>query len=83
VCPGCKLSRGVEDIHLVKTVHLWLDDTGACIVSEGVLEDLRSAGMPELDTLEEIVNPPPLQIGMQREQQDFNGRAFNIGGRYA
>ena len=37
--------------------------TGACIVSEGVLEHLKMAGMPELDIVADIVNPPPITFG--------------------
>jgi hypothetical protein len=72
ICPSCHL------VHPVKTVHLWLDDTGACIVSQGVLEDLRKAGMPELETFEEVKNPPPLAIGVQREKQDQQARQLII-----
>jgi len=67
-CPTCHF------VHPVKTVHLWLDDTGACIVSIGVLKDLQSAGMPELDIVGEVKNPPPLQLGESRTKQDYVSR---------
>jgi hypothetical protein len=56
-CPTCMT------IHVVKTYHLWLDDTGAAIVSAKVLEGLKKAGMPELDVVEEVKNPPPVAFG--------------------
>lgn len=69
-CPSCHL------VHPVKTVHLWLDGAGTCIVSTGVLEDLKSAGMPELSVLAEVAKPPPLNFGpgVSRAQIDNNNR---------
>ena len=69
-CPSCHL------VHPVKTVHLWLDGSGACLVSQGVLEDLKSAGMPDLSVIGEVVNPPALNFGpgISREQIDNNNR---------
>lgn len=69
-CPSCHL------IHPVKTVHLWLDGAGSCIVSEGVLADLQSAGMPDLAVMGEVANPPPLNFGpgVSREQIDNGNR---------
>lgn len=63
-CPTC----GV--VHPVKTVHLWLDDEGTCIVSVGVLADLQTAGMDDFDIVGEVLNPPPLSIGVPRPAQD-------------
>lgn len=74
-CPSCHV------IHPVKTVHLWLDDSGSCIVSKGVLKDLREAGMPDLDTLEEVKKPPPLHVGESREKQDQEARTVTVGRR--
>ncbi len=69
VCPLCQVS------HPVKTVHLWLDDTDKCVVSTGVLYDLQKAGMPDLETVGWVKNPPPLQIGRKpREQVDAENR---------
>jgi hypothetical protein len=71
-CPNCRI------VHPVKTVHLWLDDTGACLVSTGVLEDLKSAGMPQLDIVGEVNKPPTLRLGMSREKQDQEARRLVI-----
>lgn len=57
VCPTCHV------LHPVKAVHLWLDDRGECLVSQGVLEELRMAGMPDLQIVGGVNNPPPLLIG--------------------
>lgn len=67
-CPTCR------QVHMVKTVHLWLDDVGSCIVSQGVLEDLKLAGMPGLAVMAEVLNPPPLQLGADRAQIDNGNR---------
>ena len=79
LCPGCKAMFASDVVHPVKTVHLWLDDTGACIVSDGVLELLREAGMPELTTENEVANPPTLTIGDgadTRQVQDYKNRTI-------
>ncbi len=55
-CPTCQVT------HKVKTIHLTLDAEGTCIVSEGVLDSLKLAGMPNLDYVADIVNPPPIRI---------------------
>lgn len=67
-CPTC----GV--IHQFKTVHLWLDDAGTCIVSAGVLADLQAAGMPDLDILGEVLKPPDLTLNGGRASQDKANR---------
>jgi hypothetical protein len=69
-CPTC----GV--LHPVKAVHLWLNDAGECLVSEGVLEELRMAGMPDLVVVGAVDNPPTLQIGdgVNRAAVDQNNR---------
>lgn len=69
-CPTC------GQVHVVKTVHLWLDGAGSCIVSQGVLEDLQTAGMPDLAVMAEVANPPPLFFGdgVSREQIDNGNR---------
>ena len=67
-CPSCHL------VHLVKTVHLWVDADGTCIVSQGVLKDLKSAGMPSLSVVAEVLKPPPLQLGVAREKTDQSNR---------
>jgi len=55
-CVTCKTT------HKVKTIHLTLGADGTCIVSEGVLDSLKLAGMPDLDYVADIVNPPPIKI---------------------
>lgn len=73
VCPLCQVT------HPVKTVHLWLDDKDECIVSTGVLEDLRKAGLPDLVIAGAVKDPPPLHIGRQpRQADDANNRRINI-----
>ena len=69
-CPTC------HQVHTVKTVHLWLDGAGSCIVSEGVLADLQSAGMPDLVVMATVVNPPALHFGpgVSREHLDNGNR---------
>ena len=73
VCPLCQVT------HPVKTVHLWLNDRDECLVSTGVLEDLRKAGMPDLLITGSVVKPPPLTIGRQpRQADDQNNRRIQI-----
>jgi hypothetical protein len=69
-CPTCHL------VHPVKTVHLLFDAAGTCIVSAGVLKDLRAAGMPGLTVMAEVLKPPPLRLsaGVTREQVDYSNR---------
>ncbi len=65
--------------HLVKTVHLWLDDKDECLVSTGVFERLKKAGMPDLIVTGSVDKPPPLHIGQQpRQADDANNRRINI-----
>ena len=73
-CPTCLI------VHPVKTVHLWLDDQGTCLVSQGVLDDLRKAGMPNLQVLHEVKKPPPLRLGngATREQLDQSNRLITV-----
>jgi len=63
-CPTCQVT------HTLKTVHLALDATGACIVSHGVLADLQAAGMPNLDIVADIVDPPAITLGGDRLEVD-------------
>jgi len=72
-CPLCQVT------HPVKTVHLWLNDQDECLVSTGVLEDLRKAGFPDLIIKDVVDKPPPLHIGRQpRQAVDANNRRINI-----
>lgn len=74
VCPTCHV------LHPVKSVHLWLDDRGECLVSEGVLDELRMAGMPGLSVVGAVEKPPPLRIvqGVTREQIDQENRKVHV-----
>lgn len=71
-CPTCQVIHTDSFGKAVKTVHLYLDDTGACIVSEGVLADLKhpKVGMPDLDVIAEVVNPPSITLGRDRLEVD-------------
>ncbi len=80
-CPTCQI------IHRVETKHLTLDAEGTCIVSEGVLDSLKLAGMPDLYYVADIVNPPPIRItgnrlglntGHNRLAVDAANRKINI-----
>ena len=72
-CPMCQVT------HPVKTVHLWLNDQDECLVSTGVLEDLKKAGMPDLVVVGSVDKPPPLHIGRQpRQADDYHNRRIHI-----
>ena len=68
-CPICKR------LHYYKAHHIELDDNGNGIVSEGVLEELRYAGMAGLEIVNEVPKPPPVTIGDPR----WNGHVPIIG----
>ena len=65
-CPTC----GIH--HRWKTVHLWLDDSGGTVVSEGTFRLLQRVGMPRLMVESEVLNPPDGRIDFQ------NGRAPRV-----
>ena len=70
-CPPC----GV--IHLVKTIHLWLDDQGHAVVSQKVLDAFIAAGLPQLEIIERVKNPPTLRLGRYaRPVVDYANRAI-------
>lgn len=71
-CPTC------HTWHPCKTVHLWLNDTGHCLVSEGVLEELRMAGMPDLTVVGHSDTPPTLRLYIDRTKQDFEHRKQQV-----
>ena len=68
-CPGCHI------VHLCKTVHLMINDEGLVMVSQGVLEDLKSAGMPDLEVVGEVKAPPALHIDGDSKLSPFEQRA--------
>lgn len=74
LCNLCRIT------HTVKAVHLHLDDTGACTVSKGVLEELKMAGMPDLVIGGFVKNPPLLTVApkVSREEVDFMNRRQTI-----
>lgn len=49
-------------VHVRKTYHLHLDAEGTVIVSPGVFERLREAGLPSLEIMGEVENPPPMTL---------------------
>jgi hypothetical protein len=74
----CNLCVGVH--HYGKTTHLWLGPGGDCLVSEGVLEELRRAGMPNLQVIGSTATPPPLTIGRgsARHIQENTNRKIHV-----
>lgn len=69
-CPTC------HRYHPVKTIHLWLDEKGECLVSPGVLADLKEAGMPDLTIVGHDAKPPAIEINKNRSLVDRNNRAI-------
>lgn len=71
-CPTCHTA------HVVKSIHLWVDADGHTIVSKGVLEDLRLAGLEANHILYEgaVSKPPPLRAGhgINRAEIDHHNR---------
>ncbi len=76
-CPLC------QTLHFTKTYHLRLVE-GRAIVSKGVLDDLRLAGMPDLDITGTTDNPPPLTVGdgRTRPEQDQTNRSLLVYKKY-
>jgi len=70
ICPTC----GVH--HPCKTTHLWLDDTGAALISPGVLCELQAAGMPDLDVVGGSVSAPSISLNVPRAIVDRDNRAI-------
>lgn len=71
-CPNCQVIHTDSFGKPVKTVHLWLDDTGGCLVSEGVLTDIKKAGHLgiSVDIVADVVNPPPITLSRNRSEVD-------------
>ena len=72
-CPLC------QTLHFTKTVHLDLVQ-GKAIVSKGVLEELRMAGLPDLDVVGTTETPPGLAVGGKtgRPEQNQKHRKIRI-----
>jgi hypothetical protein len=63
---------GCGSVHLFKTHHLNLDDTGAVIVSTGVYDRIKDRlALDGFTTANEVKKPPALGIGM--ESRNGNG----------
>lgn len=56
VCPTC------HTVHLRKTYHLNLDESGAVIVSSIVFERLKEIGLAGLEIENEVLKPPALVV---------------------
>ena len=71
-CPNCQVIHTNSFGRPVKTVHLWLDDTGGCLISEGVLKDIKKAGHlgTLVDIVADVVNPPGITLGRNRLEVD-------------
>ncbi len=77
-CPLC------QTLHFTKTYHLDLQD-GRAIVSKGALDDLRLAGLPDLDIVGTTKHPPPLRIGRNatsRPAQNMDNRQILVWKSY-
>jgi len=79
-CPNCQVVHTNSFGRPVKTVHLYLDDTGACLISTGVLADLSKAGHvgTSLDIVADIVNPPPITLTGNRLEVDQANSKIHI-----
>jgi hypothetical protein len=66
--------------HKFKTTHLWLNDAGSCVVSTGVLEELRLAGGGNMTVFGHTTQPPPIKIGRgnTREKVDNENRRIVV-----
>lgn len=71
ICPTCRVH------HPVKVLHLWLGPAGECLVSDGVLTELKAAGMAGFVLAGHTDDPPPLVIGdgRSRAAMDHDNRA--------
>ena len=74
VCNRC------HEIHIQKTYHLDLDDTGCAIVSPVVLERLKEVGLAGFQILNEVKSPPPITLNIPgRIENKF--RVFEMSSR--
>lgn len=65
-------------VHTHKTIHLFLDDLGQCLVSEGVLNMLKEVGLENagLKVVGHTRKPPTIELGLPRQQVDYVNRAY-------
>lgn len=78
LCPRCK------KFHAIKTVHLDVNDAGTVIVSKGVLDELKLAGLPGFEFVTAVNNPPALVMNpkVSRAEMDYvNRKQYIYGGR--
>jgi hypothetical protein len=63
----------------VKTVHLWVSDTGTATISQGVYNDIKRAGhfeplpgnlTPLVSVVADVVNPPGIRLDRNRFEVD-------------
>ncbi len=61
-------------IHPCTYVHLHLDDVGSCLVSTGVLDQLKKAGLElhELEVVGSVDNPPPLRLDGKTDRRQLD-----------
>ena len=62
--------------HPVKTLHIWVDDTGMAMVSQKMLDRLTSIGMDGFTLVSSTNDPPPLKLGagIGRPEVDYDNR---------
>ena len=67
-------------IHPMHVVHLHLDDTGSCLVSTGVLDQLKKAGLAvnELEVVGSVNKPPPLRLDGQTDRRQLDQQNARI-----
>ena len=85
-CPTCRIIHTDSYGKPVKTVHLYLNDSGDCIVSTGVLEDLKKAGHltangalpPTISVVATVDNPPGITLGRDRFEVDQDNSKIHL-----
>ena len=79
-CPNCQVIHTNSFGRPVKTVHLYLNTEGSCLISEGVLADLRKAGHVGtiVDIVADVVNPPGITLGRNRLEVDQANSRMSI-----
>jgi hypothetical protein len=79
-CPNCQVIHTNSFGRPVKTVHLYLDDNGGCLVSAGVLADIKKAGHlgTTVDIVADVVNPPGITLGRNRLEVDQANSKISI-----
>ena len=74
----CNLCLVVHPMHVV---HLHLDDAGSCLVSQGVLDQIKGAAAPaladglaanELEVVGSTDKPPPLRLDGETDRRQLD-----------